>query len=103
MGMLAHFATYIEENPVRAGIAKKAGDYKYTGLGAAKKGDETAQNGISGIYFGCPICDAMASFEGMLAVRHFEKRSDELISSAVAGGASFTKGFADVTHRTTLV
>lgn len=42
-------AAYIDLNPVRAGIVKKAEDYRWCGYGAAVGGDKTAQDGLGRI------------------------------------------------------
>ena len=43
-------ASYIDINPVRAGLAAKAEDYEWCSFGAAMRGDEKARAGYSFIY-----------------------------------------------------
>ncbi|MDF1753979.1 MAG: hypothetical protein P1U89_14445 [Verrucomicrobiales bacterium] len=46
---LMTMAAYIDLNPVRAGIVKRAEDYRWTGYGAAAGGDADARKGLGRI------------------------------------------------------
>ncbi len=46
---LMTMAAYIDLNPVRAGIVKRAEDYRWSGYGAAVGGDEVARKGLGRI------------------------------------------------------
>ena len=98
---LVQVATYIEENPVRAKMVEKSGDYAYTGYGAAKRGNEEAKAGIGKLY-NCKPDDAMVAIAGMLATTHFKSKNDDLVRSLVIGsqkyGLQFTHKVAKITE-----
>jgi hypothetical protein len=47
--VLRIIGAYIDLNPLRAGIVKKAGDYRWCGMAAAERGDRWAQAGLISI------------------------------------------------------
>jgi len=53
-GILTTVGVYSDLNPVRAGVVKKAEDYKYSGFGAASRGDKAALEGIRDLLFPTP-------------------------------------------------
>ena len=81
-------ATYIEENPVRAGMVEKSGDYPYTGYGAAKRGNSSALTGIGKLY-NCSPQEALTAISGMLSHIHFKQKDPNLVKSPVLSNYYF--------------
>ena len=48
-------ATYLEANPVKAGLVRRAGDYRWSGFGAALQGSARARDGLL-LLVGAAIC-----------------------------------------------
>ena len=44
--LLTHVGKFADTNPVRSGVVAKAEDYKFSGFGAASRGDKSALDGI---------------------------------------------------------
>ena len=67
-GSLAAVAAYIDLNPVRAGLVTDPKDYRFSGYGAAYRGDREAQNGLAAVYgaSNVPRKKTMESYRGLL-------------------------------------
>ncbi len=52
LSSILRVACYIDLNPVRAGIVRDPKDYRFSGYGAAMRGDQTSREGLMGLMGG---------------------------------------------------
>lgn len=72
---------YIHGNPIRAGLVKRAADYEWSALGAARKGDSRVKKGLS----------LRGVSEG---VGEFAVRDGRFSNGVILGGSAFVSNMA---------